>query len=251
MEQLNLTGKTKTELAIEFIQEYEPPEGYFLGFSGGKDSVVLYDLAERAGVKFKAYYSATGIDPPEVIKFIKQNYPTIIFKKPKTSFFTALQTKGFPMRFSRWCCNYLKKDPTMRVPLNHRLMGMRAEESAKRASRPIIEQYKKQTIYKPIFHWLEWEIWDYINNNNLPYCSLYDEGFSRLGCVVCPFICHGIKGQLKMSMERWPKIYTAFEKAMKKLFDNYLCVINPRSGGWNYRRETDFQEFLDNWYKGK
>ena len=42
-----------------------------------------------------------------------------------------------------------------------------------------------------------------------------------------------------------------FEKAMKKLFDNYLCVINPRSGGWNYRRETNFDEFINNWYRGK
>ena len=71
MEQLNLNGKTKEELAIEFLQEHEPPEGYFLAFSGGKDSVVLYDSALRSGVKFEAYYSATGIDPPQLIKFIR------------------------------------------------------------------------------------------------------------------------------------------------------------------------------------
>jgi len=35
-----------------------------LGFSGGKDSVVLYDLTQKAEVKFEAYYSSTGLDAP-------------------------------------------------------------------------------------------------------------------------------------------------------------------------------------------
>ena len=64
MKQLNLQGKTKEEEAIEFIRMHEPPEGYFLGFSGGKDSVVLYDLTQKAEVKFEAYYSSTGLDAP-------------------------------------------------------------------------------------------------------------------------------------------------------------------------------------------
>ena len=53
MQQLNLiTGQTKEQEAIKFIREHEPPEGYFLGFSGGKDSVLTHHLAEMAGVKF-------------------------------------------------------------------------------------------------------------------------------------------------------------------------------------------------------
>lgn len=267
MQQLNLiTGQTKEEIAIEFIREHEPPEGYFLGFSGGKDSVVLYDLTEKSGVKFKAYYSATGIDPPEVVKFIHDYFPKVIFKKPHYtkkrqfpewkgthSFFGMLQVHGFPMRHVRWCCDYLKKAPTEKVNLPYRLLGLRSEESWGRAKRPIIESYNSSNkiLIKPIFYWLEWEIWDYIEENNLPYCSLYDEGFSRLGCVVCPFLCRDNQRELNRHKERWPKYYVAFEKAMKKLFDNYLCVINPRSGAWNYRKDTDFETFLDFWYRGK
>ena len=40
----------------------------------GKDSIVIYDLAIRAGVKYDAHYSQTTVDPPEIQKFIK-NYP--------------------------------------------------------------------------------------------------------------------------------------------------------------------------------
>jgi len=253
MQQLNLiSGKTKEEIAIDFIREHEPPEGYYVGISGGKDSDVLKDIVRRSGVKVSFYYSATGIDPPEVVRHLRDNHPDVVFKRPKMSFLKELQIKGYPCRIARWCCDTLKKNPTADIDLSHRIMGIRAEESRARAARKDNpEYYKGLHIYKPLFYWLEWEIWEYIESHNLPYCSLYDEGFSRIGCVVCPFLCHGIKGNLLKHMERWPKIYVAFEKAMKKLFDNYLCVVNPRSGAMNYRRETDFETFINNWYRGK
>lgn len=48
-----------------------PEDGYFVGFSGGKDSQVLLDLVKRAGVKYKAHYNVTTIDPPENVRFIR------------------------------------------------------------------------------------------------------------------------------------------------------------------------------------
>ena len=48
IDQLNMSGKTKVETAIERIKTFEPPEGYFLAFSGGKDSVVIKALKAEA-----------------------------------------------------------------------------------------------------------------------------------------------------------------------------------------------------------
>ena len=39
----------KPAIAIERLQAFEPPEGYILAFSGGKDNCVIKDLAIRAG----------------------------------------------------------------------------------------------------------------------------------------------------------------------------------------------------------
>jgi phosphoadenosine phosphosulfate reductase len=52
----------KIARSIERIKHYEPPEGYYLAFSGGKDSIVIHKLAEMADVKFTAHYNYSGLD---------------------------------------------------------------------------------------------------------------------------------------------------------------------------------------------
>jgi len=163
-------------------------------------------------------------------------------EKPEKSFYELIPIRGFPTKFSRWCCDELKKKPTKEVSLERRLMGIRKEESAKRANRPRIDRYfKKQTLYKPIFNWGEWAIWEYIEKYNLPYCELYDQGFDRVGCVVCPFIC-GRPKVIKKHMDRWPGIYRAFERAMLELWNGKLK---------GRAIENTFEEFLQNWYDAK
>ena len=73
-----LFGKVdKVQKSIERLKAFEPPEGYFLAFSGGKDSQCIYHLAKMAGVKFDAHYSVTTVDPKELVRFIKKEYPDV------------------------------------------------------------------------------------------------------------------------------------------------------------------------------
>jgi len=52
--------------AMNVLHEYEPPEGYYVAFSGGKDSIVMLDLVRRSGVKHDAHMNITSVDPPEL-----------------------------------------------------------------------------------------------------------------------------------------------------------------------------------------
>lgn len=91
--------QNKINKAIKLLQHYEKlalklnPNGYFLAFSGGKDSQLLYLLAELSKVKFKAYYSNTTNDPPMNVKFIRDNYKNVIFLNPKENFYKLVSKK--------------------------------------------------------------------------------------------------------------------------------------------------------------
>src|SRR3990172_9558424 len=119
--------------AIKIIQDNEPDDGYKLSFSGGKDSVVLYHLAQRAQVNFQSEFFNTTIEHPETYRFIRDFYPEITWLQPKTTFFQGILLYGLPHRKVRWCCNDLKK--CHNHPNNVYLIGIRAAESWKRAQR--------------------------------------------------------------------------------------------------------------------
>lgn len=134
--QLNVFGKTKLDVTLDRIKSFEPEEGYYLAFSGGKDSQCIYELAKMAGVKFDAHYSVTSVDPPELVKFIKEQYPDVSIEKPRDKNgkqitmwnLIASQTMP-PIRTARYCCEKLKESSGKgRVTLT----GVRWAESANR-----------------------------------------------------------------------------------------------------------------------
>ncbi len=207
----------KEAKAIELIQKYEPAEGYHVAFSGGKDSIVMYNLVRKAAVKHKAYMALTTIDPPELIKFIKRNYPEVNFLKPKYSMFKLISEvkHSLPTRGGRYCCEHLKEYAGRG---EFTVLGVRAQESAKRASRDFFEHdTRKNMIGKmylnPILDWLEDEVWKYIFHYNLPYPDLYDNGKSRIGCIGCPLA--GVKNMRK-ELEEYPRFKKMYLKAIKK-----------------------------------
>lgn len=125
--QLNIYGKDMVEEAIEkiqgFSQIFKDDNGYFIAFSGGKDSVVIKALADMAGVKYEAHYRLTSVDPPELVRFIKEQYPDVIIDKPRykkdgvfvkaeqqiTMWNLIPEKRMPPTRIARYCCQYLKE----------------------------------------------------------------------------------------------------------------------------------------------
>lgn len=129
-------ARTKVENAIKRLQSFEPPEGYFVAFSGGKDSQCIYHLCQMAGVKFDAHYSVTSVDPPELVQFIKRQYPDVVFDLPHyadgsriTMWNLIPKHKIPPTRMVRYCCEALKEsNGEGRVVVT----GVRWAESARR-----------------------------------------------------------------------------------------------------------------------
>ena len=111
----NLFGKTLESVAIERLKTFEEqavsmhPDGYYLAYSGGKDSDVLLHIAKKSGVKFSAHHNLTTCDPPEVIYHIR-THPEIEISKPKMTMWALIRKKGMPPRRNvRYCCEKLKE----------------------------------------------------------------------------------------------------------------------------------------------
>ena len=106
----------KVKTSIDALKTFEPPEGYYVAFSGGKDSVVVKALCDMAGVKYDAHYSVTSVDPPELVQFIKEKYPDVSRDiphdddgKPITMWNLIPREKYPPTRIARYCCEVLKE----------------------------------------------------------------------------------------------------------------------------------------------
>lgn len=106
----------KVKKSLERIKAFEPPEGYYLAFSGGKDSVVCKHLLELAGVKYDATYRVTSVDPPELVRFIKEVHPDVKREVPRDSdnkpitMWNLIPREMFPpTRVARYCCRHLKE----------------------------------------------------------------------------------------------------------------------------------------------
>lgn len=102
--------------SIDRLKSFEPPEGYFVAFSGGKDSQCIYHLCEMAGVKFDAHYSITTVDPPELVQFIRDRYPDVKREinhyddgTPITMWNLIPRNMIPPTRIMRYCCSALKE----------------------------------------------------------------------------------------------------------------------------------------------
>ena len=91
----------------------------------------------------------------------------------------------------------------------------------------------------PIIDWTTEEVWEFIREYNVPYCCLYDEGFTRLGCIGCPM---GTVACREMEFKRYP----TYKRAYIRAFDN---MIEGMRGGINqpWKRGSNGEELYEWW----
>lgn len=267
----------KVQRSIERLRLFEPEEGYFLAFSGGKDSVVIHRLAQMAGVKYDAHYNVTSVDPPELVQFVKEcmkRDPKISFDYPidkdgnRITMWSLIEKKKIPpTRLARYCCAELKESSGIgRVTMT----GVRWAESVNRnknrglvnvfgtkstrlilnddndESRRTVEQcYRtRKTLVNPIIDWTDADVWEFIHTHEIPYCSLYDEGFTRLGCIGCP-----MNTNAAAELDRWPTYRRAYIRAFDKMV-KIRKADGKTDGNW-YSGESVMRWWLDNRKKEK
>lgn len=240
------------EASAMSLQVYKQP--LVVTTSGGKDSSVCVALAERAGIPFEVMHNHTTADAPETVYFVRNemrrlelkgikctvNYP--LYKGKRTSMWQLIPQKLMPpTRIVRYCCAILKERGGAGRFIT---TGVRWEESVKRKnSRGIYETTSKEIskriilsndnddrrrlfescrlqakrVCNPIIDWTDTDVWDYIGSERITLNPLYQCGFSRVGCIGCPFA--GTKTRQK-EFSRYHKFQQnyilAFERMLKE-----------------------------------
>jgi phosphoadenosine phosphosulfate reductase len=182
-------------------EEYRGSQVY-VSFSGGKDSLAVLDLANNAVKKrIKAFFANTGIEFPETVEFVRkfcrENHIELLEVDAKEAFWENLPSFGPPAKDFRWCCKVCKLAPINKVMEGCTqggrkcitIDGKRKYESfirsriAPKEENPFIPG---QLNIFPIRNWRAIEVWLYIHYRGLKYNPLYDLGFERVGCWLCP-----------------------------------------------------------------
>lgn len=118
------------------------------------------------------------------------------------------------------------ESPTYKSNKNGGIIFMDDNETNRR----MVEQCyaKRKTTINPIVDWTDEDVWEYLNDvANVPHCELYDEGFTRLGCIGCPL--QGREGMLR-DFERWPGYKKLYIAAFDKMIKNHPGEIKVASG---------------------
>ena len=184
---------------IHVMREKTSDRPLLVSFSGGKDSLVSLHLTLRLGLDPIVVFNDTGLELPETIeavyRVVERYGLELEVASAGDAFWRAVEFFGPPAKDYRWCCKVVKLGPMARLvntkwprgALN--IVGQRAFESLDRAKTPRVWRnrwFPQLLNISPIQYWNSFMIWLYIFREKLDYNPLYNLGYERIGCYMCP-----------------------------------------------------------------
>ena len=185
--------------AIGFIRRLDPGGVVYVAFSGGADSTAALLLAVEAlgSRRVTAVYVDTGIEFPETRRHVERVASRLgvdlLVVENGGRFWEELGKRLPPSRDARWCTALLKIEPlkVLYSKLRPKLIieGVRGFESLARltlgevTSSPVAPTARRAF---PVYEWSRLEVQLYLRWKEVEANPLYDEGLTRIGCIVCP-----------------------------------------------------------------
>lgn len=191
---LNFAEKVERSLRLIRVAHEEYGDRLVVANSLGKDSCVVWDLAQRVNPNIRGFIVTTRFKPKKTVEFMEdivKAYPTLAVYRSDEDVAEGLYQTN-PDR----CCDILKVEPTRRaieeMNVGCWVTGLRCTEGRTRTDFQEIEERDKGLLkLNPILLWYEREIWQYLALYKVPVNPLYGEGFRSLGCEPCTRISSG------------------------------------------------------------
>jgi 3'-phosphoadenosine 5'-phosphosulfate sulfotransferase (PAPS reductase)/FAD synthetase len=128
-----------------------------------------------------------------------------------------------PFKVSHYCCDALKKRPAHlynKAFDSKPFIGVKASDSRMREGDYL--RHGCNTISKtnphsrPLAFWTDSDVWGYIQDNDLPVCSVYGKGYRTTGCIFCMFGIH---------REQSPNRFQLLAKTHPKLWEYGMYTL--------------------------
>jgi phosphoadenosine phosphosulfate reductase len=203
-----------------------------VSYSGGKDSLVTLLLVRDATSDFDILFADTGLEFCETVDNVKETakelgLPLEIHSSGE-AFWNSIDNFGPPTVEARWCCKVCKLGAITQLIENNydngclTFIGQRKYESEVRANSDHIWKNPwvgNQIGATPIQNWTALHVWLYLFWKKAKYNPLYEEGFDRIGCWLCP----------SASMADFTRLSEIHPELSEKL-EKYLLDFASRSG---------------------
>ena len=243
--------EAKVKQSIQMTKEYtlkNLDKKIFVSISGGKDSDVMKHIVDIAfnelreegiNVDYNLIAFNTSNDTAETYKHLKQHHKmtkeNII--SPEVGFYQWIVDKKnyfTPTRFVRNCCSTYKEGQLTKIMGKKEdtltFLGMRSPESVKRKDYDFDLNEAQKKIGKkpnvpenwlrflPIVKWTDAEVWLYILNRKMKYNDMYNKGFNRIGCLICPYQSDVVELLIK---NHYPKQWKRWVDILAKGYEIY------------------------------
>ena len=110
-------------------------------------------------------------------------------------------------------------------------------DEARRAVEVCFRTHK--TLVNPIIDWEDEDVWEFLHKYNVPYCKLYDEGFTRVGCIGCPM---ATPSEMRKRLDMYPKYKEQYLRCFSVVLET-----RKRKGLVTTRKWKTAQDMYDWW----
>lgn len=259
-----------------YVQYRRKVDISYAAFSGGKDSVVMLDLVQRA-LPHDAFYVVFGDTTMELsdtygtVKAAQERWNDLSWRVARTSCDSKESWKiiGPPARTIRWCCGVHKSAPSLveikKILSEQRkcdisgikhfkvlaFLGVRAEESEMRSTYSMVSDGNKHAVQincNPILEWGTGEVFAYILSQKLPFNEMYRKGSHRVGCLLCPMAATWYECIVNHNYGNEVKPYLDIIKSSmrKEYSDENGWKQYLQDGGWKQRSSGKLLNFSEN-----
>jgi thioredoxin-dependent adenylylsulfate APS reductase len=151
------------------------PDVTVLTLDTGRLPQQTYDMIDRVRDRYRIDIQVISPDADDLQDMVAAHGANLFYKS---------------VEMRRLCCDVRKSRPLARALEGYDawITGLRRDQAATRAETAVVApdpEHEGLTKVAPLAEWSKDQVWSYIRDHDVPYHSLYDHGYTSIGCVPC------------------------------------------------------------------